>query len=117
MLGEDFAGILGTDRGTSCGVKGFDDLEQQKCLSHLLKHLSEVEKTKRGRARGFTRALKQTLRAGLKLGQAYRAGKIKLIEYRRRGEEIDGKLSEQLRDRILRDADNQRMLWWDRDAA
>ena len=33
MLGEDFKGKLGTDRGSSYEAKVFDEVEQQKCLS------------------------------------------------------------------------------------
>jgi len=110
MLGEDFDAILGTDRGTSYEAKAFDLLEQQKCLSHLLKNLSDVEKTKRGRARCFTRDLKKTLRAALGLWREYSSGKIDMIEYRRRGGKIELKLSCQLRNRVLSDKDNQRML-------
>ena len=110
MLGEDFDGILGTDRGTSYEAQVFDELQQQKCLSHLLKNLSTVEKTKRGPARCFTLKIKKTLRSGLKLWQGYKAGEINGEEYRRRGKEIDEELSYQLRDRLLTDADNQRML-------
>lgn len=110
MLGEHYNGILGTDRGTSYEAEVFEDIRQQKCLSHLLKNLSEVEKTKRGRARSFTQDLKKTLRAGLNLWQDHKARKIEGAEYRRRGKEIEEKLSYQLRNRILTDTDNQRML-------
>jgi hypothetical protein len=110
MLGREFVGFLGTDRGTSYEAKRFAVVQQQKCLSHLLENLSKVEKTKRGRARCFTRDLKKTLRAALKLWQDHRAGRIGRAEYRRRGEKIEEQLSFQLRDRILSDADNQRML-------
>jgi hypothetical protein len=110
MLGEDFGGILGTDRGTSYEAQVFDEQQQQKCLSHLLINLSAVEKTKRGPARCFTRNIKKTLRSGLKLWQDYQAGEIDREEYRRRGKEVEDELSHQLRERILTDADNQRML-------
>jgi hypothetical protein len=40
MLGREFDGFLGTDRGTSYEAKRFDVVQQQKCLSHLLENLS-----------------------------------------------------------------------------
>ncbi len=110
MIGKDYDGILGTDRGTSYEAQSLGETQQQKCLSHLLKNLSEVEETKRGRARCFTRDIKKTLRAGLELWQEHRAGRIGRAEYRRRGEEIYEELTHQLRDRQMSDADNQRML-------
>jgi hypothetical protein len=83
---------------------------QQKCLSHLLKNLSEVEKSKQGRAKCFTRKLMKILRSGLQVWQEYRAGKIGLSRFRRRGRKLKKELDHHLRDRILSDEDNQRML-------
>lgn len=110
VLGEDYQGVLGTDRGTSYEAKGLEEIAQQKCLCHLLKNLSEVEKTKTGRARCFARELKATLREALELWQLYEAGGMEFREYRRRGEEIERHLDRQLRKRRLSDADNQRLL-------
>ncbi|RYD26917.1 MAG: hypothetical protein EOP86_25275, partial [Verrucomicrobiaceae bacterium] len=67
MLGTCFAGLLGTDRGTSYEAGALDTIEQQKCLSHLLKNLSVVEETKTGRAKAFTRGLKAILREAIQL--------------------------------------------------
>lgn len=110
MIGDEFDGILGTDRGKSYEAEALDHLNQQKCLSHLIKNLSEVEATKQGRARSFTRGLKVTLRQGLDLWKLHSKGKISLQTYRQRGDIISKTLSEQLRDRTFSDADNQRML-------
>jgi len=110
MLGEDFCGILGTDRGTSYEARSLEGLAQQKCLSHLLKNLSEVENTKTGPARCFASDLKQTLREALELWNLYESGGMKYREYRRRGQAIECKLDKQLRPRRLSDADNQRLL-------
>ena len=110
VIGALFAGILGTDRGTSYEAKALVEMRQQKCLSHLLKNLSTVEEMKRGRAREFTKELKRILRSGLKLWQGHRAGKIGQTAYKRRGEKLQEELDYHLRDRVLSDADNQRML-------
>ena len=110
MLGDDFDGKLGTDRGKSYEAEALDHLDQQKCLSHLLKNLSEVEETKTGRAKSFTRELKVTLRQGLELWQQHTRGEISIQTYRRRGKIVEETLTTQLRDRKLSDADNQRML-------
>jgi len=63
VLGENFGGMMGTDRGPSYEAEALSGIEMQKCLSHLLKNLSEVEATKSGRAKTCTSALKVTLRA------------------------------------------------------
>ncbi|MCP5065463.1 MAG: transposase [bacterium] len=110
MIGELFWGILGTDRGPSYEAGALDGVLQQKCLSHLLKNLSEVEKTKRGRALSFTRGLKKTLREGLELWHEHRDGKLGWNRFRKRGKKLEEKLDHQLRERVLSDADNQRML-------
>jgi len=110
MLGATFAGLLGTDRGTSYEAHALADIEQQKCLSHLLKNLSVVEETRRGRAKRFARDVKSTLREALALWQEYRAGNCSLQAYRARGKPIADKLTWLLRDRVLSDADNQRLL-------
>ena len=110
MIGELFGGILGTDRGTSYEAEALDGVLQQKCLSHLLKNLSEVEKTKRGRARCFARDLKETLRCGLELWREHRAGRMGWRKFRKRGKKLEEQLGHQLRDRVLSDADNQRLL-------
>jgi len=110
MLGEDFDAILGTDRGTSYEAKEFDGLRQQKCLSHLLKNASTVEEIKKGRAKDFTRELKRILRDAIKIWRQYKEGTIKEKEFRRQGEEIDVKLTWHLRNRRLKDPDNQRLL-------
>lgn len=110
MLGTAFDGLLGTDRGISYEAEALAEVEQQKCLSHLLKNLSMVEETRQGRAKCFTRELKATLREALALWQQYRAQRCTLRAYRARGKRIKEKLDWQLRDRVLSDADNQRLL-------
>jgi transposase len=110
VLGLDFKGKLGTDRGKTYDATVFENIEQQKCLSHLLKNASVVQASKTGRARCFTRDLQKTLRAGLELWQEYTKGKLSRKEYDHRGEELEQKLTYQLRDRVLSDADNQRLL-------
>jgi len=101
---KDMTGI------TSYEAHALADIEQQKCLSHLLKNLSVVEETRRGRAKRFARDVKSTLREALALWQEYRAGNCSLQAYRARGQPIADKLTWLLRDRVLSDSDNQRLL-------
>lgn len=110
MLSACFAGLLGTDRGSSYEAGAMDAVLQQKCLSHLLKNLSVVEETRSGRALAFTRELKATLREAIKLWQDHRAGDCTVEQYRERGQLIGQKLDRQLRDRRLKDPDHQRLL-------
>lgn len=110
MLGAAFESLLGTDRGSSYEAGALAEIAQQKCLSHLLKNLSVVEETRQGRAKIFAREVKATLREALTLWQQYRAGRCTMRAYRGRGKLIKEKLTRQLRDRVLSDPDNQRLL-------
>jgi transposase len=110
VLTACFERLLGTDRGTSYEAEAMDGNEQRKCPSHLRKNLSEVEGTRTRRPRGFTRQVKATLREALTLWQEHKAGGCTEEEYRAGGKLIREKLTGQLRDRDLQDADNQRLL-------
>lgn len=110
VLGASFAGLLGTDRGSSYEAHEFDQVAMQKCLSHILKNLSVVEATKSGRAKAFSTQLKVTLREGITLWQDQQAGRIKRGAYLKQAEALDYRLAHQLRRRELSDADNQRLL-------
>lgn len=102
--------LMGTDRGKSYEARAFDGEQMQKCLSHLLKNLSQVEETKTGRAKHFASHLKILLREGIALWHLYRNKEISLLVYRRRGKKLQSAINGHLRDRKLSDPDNQRLL-------
>jgi transposase len=110
VLRVGFRGLLGTDRGKSYDAAIFEGIAQQKCLSHLLKNASVVQEGKRGRARCFTQKLKVILREGLQLWEDHRQGRVSLNQYESQGRELEKKLTYHLRDRVLSDDDNQRLL-------
>jgi hypothetical protein len=97
--------MMGTDRGKSYEARVFDEMQMQKCISHLLKNLSVVEETKTGRAKHFATHLKSLLREGLELWQRHRSGELSLRAYRRRGKKLDREIEHHLRHRILTDID------------
>lgn len=108
LIPADFEGILVCDRGKSYDAGELLGLRQQKCLAHLLRNASDVEKRKTGRARQFSRKLKQLLRAAL----ALRAAQPQLDEtiYGDEARALEEQLTHHLRNRVLRDDDNQRLL-------
>lgn len=108
LVPADFAGVLVCDRGKSYDAEELVDVSQQKCLAHLLRNACEVAEKKTGRAKEFSQKLKDLLKGAL----ALRAAKTELEapEYRQRAEKLDGELTHHLRNRILRDDDNQRLL-------
>src|SRR3954467_2922192 len=53
VIGENYPGVLVTDRGRSYAPKERGAVKQQKCISHALRSIDEVAQTKQGRARHF----------------------------------------------------------------
>ena len=105
IIPADFAGVLITDRGVSYDAKAFDGMRQQKCIGHLLKNISMVLENKAGSARRFGVQLKSLLQEGIALSKAPpgEASSEKV-------EDLDIRLTWHLRDRLLKDDDNQRLL-------
>jgi transposase len=101
---------MGTDRGKSYEAAVFDKVEMQKCLHHLISNATKVEVTKTGRAKHFTSHLKELLREGIALWHGYKRGEMKLLKYRREGKKLIERINLHLRNRDLKDADNQRLL-------
>lgn len=110
MLGIDFGGLLGTDRGPSYDAEELSDIAMQKCLSHLLKNISQAAEKKTGVALIFLEKLKALLRAAIKLWQQFKSGEIGANAFKRRGRELSVQLTEHLHPRKFRDADAQRIL-------
>jgi transposase len=108
VIGDGYDGVLVSDRGKSYEAKEFAGMQQQKCLSHLLRNISEVVEAKRGRARQFGTELKAVLREGLDLWHV--RDDLSSEEFSSQAWELDQVLTYLLRDRILRDPDNQRLL-------
>jgi hypothetical protein len=100
--------MASTSLGRSYDAQAFDDVRQQTCLAHIQRSLSEVLETKTGRARDFGEGLKARLQDALQLWHAYHDGSAT-------DSVTDAKapreaLTYQLRDRPLKDPDNQRLL-------
>jgi transposase len=109
VIGDDFAGILGTDRGKSYDARELDAVAQQKCLSHLIRNLKEVEEAKTGRAVVFSREVKECLQEALALWWRHKRGEMEPAGYLREGGEVEDRLTVLLRPRGMRDEDNQRL--------
>lgn len=107
-LGNDFQGVLINDRGKSYDAKELDGVKQQKCLSHLIRNTQDVAPRQHGRALQFPRQLRELLRQGLRL--ARRRPEIEAPQFQQQVAELDQALDDLLRDRTLRNRDNQRLL-------
>jgi transposase len=62
IIPSDYKGVMVSDRGKSYEAEELDGVAQQKCLTHLLRNVSEVVKSKQGRARQFGEKLMVLLR-------------------------------------------------------
>jgi len=108
LIPADYAGGMVTDRGKSYDADELSGVDQQKCLDHLKRNIDKVLETKTGRARGFGLNLKGILKDSRKLWRNERAGKAK--NFRARADKFEQELTYHLRNRSLKDEDNQRLL-------
>jgi transposase len=108
LIPGDFQGVMICDRGPSYDARQLEEVAQQKCLSHLIRNAKAVEESKTGRARQFSRRLKELLQQALALSA--RKNDPDVADYARQVEELGDELTIHLRDRTLRDEDNQRLL-------
>lgn len=110
VIPSGYQGVMGTDRGKSYDAKELLGVKQQKCLSHIQRNLTDVEEVKTGKVKWFSSELKALFHSTNELWNQYRAGEINLPDYLARGKILDEQITHHLRDRTLKDADNQRML-------
>ena len=110
LVPSDYPGTLVTDRGPSYEADELAGVDQQKCLSHLMRNVKEVVETKSGRAREFGEGVVNTLKQANQLWRNHRAGQVDGEAFRQQGQEIENLLTHQLRHRRLTDPDNQRLL-------
>jgi transposase len=108
VIPADYPGIMVTDRGRSYDARAFDGVQQQKCLAHILRSIQDVVDTKTGRARDCGEQLKALLQEALALWHVQRDGRVP--DFKADAEALQAELTYRLRDRRLKDADNQRLL-------
>lgn len=110
VIGDHYQGTLCTDRGKSYDAKELNDVDQQKCLSHILRSIDAVLETKSGQASGFGLILKSELQDGIALYKAFHDPERKLSNYDVRVRALESEVDWHLRPRQLTDSDNQRLL-------
>jgi transposase len=108
IVSRNYQGVMVTDRGRSYEAHSFRRVKQQKCLAHLQRTLSEVLAQKKGRARDLAEGSRELLRLAVRSWEAYHWGSRK--EFHRWAPEVRLALSYHLRDRPLKDQDNQKLL-------
>src|SRR5918996_1717621 len=108
VVPRNYQGGMGTDRGRSYEAKSFRRVKQRKCLAHLQRTLSELLARKKGRARELAERTRDLLRLAVRLWEGYHQDDQEKFE--RWVPEVRLALSDHLRDRPLKDRDNQKLL-------
>jgi hypothetical protein len=108
VVPRNYQGVMGTDRGRSYEDQSFRWVKQRKCLAHLQRTLGEVLDRKKGRARELAERARELLRLAVRLWEEYHWGSRG--EFDRWVPEVRLALSYHLRDRPLKDQDNQKLL-------
>ena len=103
VVPSDYGGVMVTDRGRSYDAKALSGVKQQKCLAHVLRSISEVVQTKRGRGRSFGNRLSRLLREAMELRQAYHRGEA--ADFAAEAERLRREATYHLRDRPMSEAD------------
>lgn len=108
VLGDDYPGVLHCDRGKSYDAEELRAVAQQKCLSHLTENAREVEQRQQGRAREFPRRVRKLLQQGLALARCRH--QLPLPGSNSKRPAWSKPLTHHLRDRLLRNDDNRRLV-------
>jgi transposase len=108
VLGERFEGVLECDRFTS--YDALATVRQQKCVAHILRNLSEHLQRKRARARTLGLDIGRVFTQALALHQEYHHSGGNCRDFAQRANELRQELTHLLRDRPLKDRDNQRLV-------
>lgn len=108
IVPRNYPGVMGTARGRSYEDKSFNRVKQRKCLAHLQKTLSEVLDRKKGRARELAEGARELLRLAVGLWEQYHYGDREEFDWW--APQVRWVLSYHLRDRPLKDQDNQKLL-------
>lgn len=110
VIGDDYHGVLVTDRGKSYDAQELEGVKQQKCIPHALRSINQVLEIKQGRARHFGARLKALLKEGLLLWHEYHDHQGQLAGFEVRVRQLGAAVARHLKPRHLTDADNQRLL-------
>jgi hypothetical protein len=107
ILGNHFSGILTSDGLLSYDDRRLNDWLKQKCLSHLLKDLKEMNETKTGRALLFARQTTALLQEALALKRQRPSLPLRMFSQRAR--DLESRLDALIAaSRRFSDADNAR---------
>ena len=90
-LGHNFAGVLISDRLSSYDSRFLQDVQQQKCLAHLIRNADEVAAggpQQPGRGELYGQRVAQVFRDGIRLHRDVTTGVCTREEYAQQGERL-----------------------------
>jgi hypothetical protein len=108
VIGPNYQGTLTTDRGVEYRSKKLENVKFQKCNGHIKKNVKEVLENKTNAARDFGEKFQKLLDEARELHRDWHAGRRE--GYLEKVTRLEERLTDHLRDRKLRDPDNQRLL-------
>ena len=108
VIGNDYPGVLECDRGKSYDAEPLRAVKQQKCWSHLIANAHELAQRQQGRARQFPCQLQRLLQRGLALTRGRH--NLSASQFHKQATKFQRALTHHLRDRLLGNPDNQRLL-------
>ncbi|MFC1643392.1 transposase [Myxococcota bacterium] len=109
MIGQNFQGVLTTDRGGEYDSKKLETQRKQKCNTHLKRNICLVLNTQAiPSARRFGEHLRSLLDEARKLRRSYDRGHRR--GYQAKVAKLEARMTHCLRPRKLTDPDNQRLL-------
>ena len=111
-LGENFAGILISDRFATYDSRFLADVQQQKCLAHLIRNADEVsagEQGRPGRGELYGQRVAQVFRDGVRLHRDVTTGACTREEYAQQGEGLTLRLDALLNRAPLKSKANERL--------
>lgn len=117
VLKDDFAGTLICDRFVTYDAQQFAELPQQKCMSHVIRNISDVAeqlKGRTGRALSYVLKLKVAFQDAMTVHRDFLAGRCTERQFRIRGDRIKRLVSRLLKRSDLRTKESERLragLW------
>lgn len=110
VVGEDFRGVLSTDRGVSYDAKALEDIPMNKCAAHVLRNVKELVESQHPAAQTVGCEIAWIFREAIRLWDNLQAGRIGQAAYKRRGNKLYRQLGRALRARKLTDRGNRTMI-------
>ena len=111
-LGQNFAGILVSDRFSSYDSRFLAEVRQQKCLAHLIRNADEVaagEQRRPGRGELYGQRVAQVFRDGIRLHRDVTTEMCTREQYAQQGESLTLRLNALLNRASLKSKANERL--------